>query len=392
MTRSTAPMSIPSSSDEVATRHGIAPRLSSSSTSTRCSRDSDPWCARAISFSASSFSRSASRSASRRLLTKTIVERCASTSAQQLRVDRRPDREGGRAGAVGDPAPVLDLRLVERDRRSPEVAHVIHRHDDLEVELLAAARVDEPDRARAPPGAEGARGFRAGVAGLAGDASTPDEAADLLERSLRGGEADALHGLAGQPVEPLDGEGEVRAALRPCDRVHLIEDQRADAPQHLPPLRGQEQEERLGRRDQDVGRLAQHRRALLRRRVARAHRDAQLGAEAGERAAQVALDVVVERLQRGDVEQAEPLAGRRGQPVDPVQERGQRLARAGRRLDQRVLAGGDRRPALLLRRRRRGERAGEPVARLRGEEVESADTGRVLPRPGANKCSLAALL
>ena len=38
ITRSTAPMSMPSSSDEVATRHGISPRLSSSSTSTRCSR------------------------------------------------------------------------------------------------------------------------------------------------------------------------------------------------------------------------------------------------------------------------------------------------------------------------------------------------------------------
>ena len=82
MTRSTAPMSMPSSSDEVATRHGISPAFSSSSISTRCSRASDPWCARATSFSASSLRRSASRSARRRLLTKTIVERCASTSSR----------------------------------------------------------------------------------------------------------------------------------------------------------------------------------------------------------------------------------------------------------------------------------------------------------------------
>ena len=80
ITRSTAPMSMPSSSDEVATRHGISPRFSSSSISTRCSRASEPWWARAISSSASSFRRSASRSARRRLLTKTIVERCSSTS------------------------------------------------------------------------------------------------------------------------------------------------------------------------------------------------------------------------------------------------------------------------------------------------------------------------
>ena len=49
ITRSTAPMSIPSSSDEVATRHGSSPALSSSSTTVRSSRASEPWWARAIS-------------------------------------------------------------------------------------------------------------------------------------------------------------------------------------------------------------------------------------------------------------------------------------------------------------------------------------------------------
>ena len=48
ITRSTAPMSMPSSSDEVATRHGIRPAFSSSSISVRCSRASEPWWARAI--------------------------------------------------------------------------------------------------------------------------------------------------------------------------------------------------------------------------------------------------------------------------------------------------------------------------------------------------------
>jgi hypothetical protein len=77
-------MSIPSSSEEVATSTGISPFFKSSSTSSRCSRASEPWCARAISFSASSFSRSARRSASRRLLTKQMVERCDSTSSSSL--------------------------------------------------------------------------------------------------------------------------------------------------------------------------------------------------------------------------------------------------------------------------------------------------------------------
>jgi hypothetical protein len=48
-TRSTAPMSMPSSSDEVATRQGRFPAFSSSSTTVRSSRASEPWCARAIS-------------------------------------------------------------------------------------------------------------------------------------------------------------------------------------------------------------------------------------------------------------------------------------------------------------------------------------------------------
>ncbi len=44
-TRSTAPMSMPSSSDEVATTAGSCPDFSASSTTARCSRDTEPWCA-----------------------------------------------------------------------------------------------------------------------------------------------------------------------------------------------------------------------------------------------------------------------------------------------------------------------------------------------------------
>ena len=51
-----------------------------------------------------------------------------------------------------------------------------------------------------------------------------------------------------------------------------------------------------------------------------------------------------------------------GKTVDGPQERGQRLTGAGRRDDQRVVAVGDGRPGLRPARRRRGERAGEPLA------------------------------
>ena len=130
-------------------------------------------------------------------------------------------------------------------------------------------------------------------------------------------------------------------------------------------LRGQQEEERLGGRDQDVRRVAQHRRALLLRGVARAHADAQLRAQPGKRPAQVPLDVVVERLQRRDIEEAESGAGVRVEPVDPVEEGGERLARAGRRLDEDVLTARDRRPAGRLGRGGSGERLLEPGSRLR---------------------------
>ena len=266
--------------------------------------------------------------------------------AQELRVDRRPDRRARRLAARAEQLGDLGPRA--------RLAHVLERHDDLEVELLADARVDEPDRPAAG-----------------------HEAPDLLQRALGRGEADPLHGLLDEAVEPLHGEREMRAALRPRDGVHLVEDQRPDAAEHLPAARGEQQEERLGRRDQDVRRLAQHRGALALRRVAGADADAELRAQAGERPAQVALDVVVERLQRGHVDEAKPLAGRRVQPVDPVEERGERLPRAGRRLDQDMLAGGDGRPAELLRGRRARERGLEPRARLGGEMGERVQRSQV---------------
>ena len=93
-----------------------------------------------------------------------------------------------------------------------------------------------------------------------------------------------------------------------------------------------------------------------------------VGADPAQRRAQVALDVVGERLQRRDVDEPRALvrSARASEAVQRPQERRQRLARAGRRRDQHVLAGRDRRPRLRLRRRRLLERALEPLADLRG--------------------------
>jgi hypothetical protein len=149
--------------------------------------------------------------------------------------------------------------------------------------------------------------------------------------------------------------------------VDLVDDDRLDAAEHLARLRGEDQVQRLGCRDEDVGRRAPHRRALALRRVARADRDAQVGPDAAQRSAQVAVDVVGKRLQRRDVDQARVRGRLAAEGVERPQERGERLARSGRRGDEHVLAGGDRRPRLGLRRSRRLERPLEPIADGGGE-------------------------
>ena len=276
-------MSMPSSSDDVATRHGIRPAFRSSSISTRCSRARLPWWARATSRSASSFRRSARRSASRRLLTNRIVERCASTRRRSSgyiegQIDWPPCSVPASitwpsAGTGCESAPV------ESSSRRSSTGTTTWRSSSLVVPASTSS-----DRAVAR-----------------------DEAADLGERALGGGQADALRRLRRQPLEPLDRERQMGAALRAGNRVHLVEDQRVHRPERLAGGGGEHEVERLGRRDQDVGRLLDEEAPLAAARVACPHPDAQPRLEPGERAAQVPLDVVVQRLQRRDVQDAEAL-------------------------------------------------------------------------------------
>src|SRR5215207_1244820 len=161
---------------------------------------------------------------------------------EQLRVDGRPDRLRPALSPGSEQVGQLGARR--------GLAHVLDRDDDLEVELLRAAGVDEPDRATAR-----------------------HEAPDLLHRALRRRERDALDVPVDEPDEALDAEREVGAALRPGDGVDLVQDHRLDGSEHLAGARGEDQKERLGRRDQDVRWLAAHRLALLRRRVAGTDRD-----------------------------------------------------------------------------------------------------------------------
>ena len=160
------------------------------------------------------------------------------------------------------------------------------------------------------------------------------------------------------------------SALRPSDGVYLVQDHGLDATERLPRLRGEEQKEGFGRRDQDVGRRAKHPAAILRRRVSCAYADRERRAESRERTAQIALDVVVERLERGDVEQAEPVTRPLVQPVDPEEEGRERLPGPSGCLNEDMPARRYRGPAESLRRGRSVERAREPLPRLRREDVE----------------------
>jgi hypothetical protein len=103
-------------------------------------------------------------------------------------------------------------------------------------------------------------------------------------------------------------------------------------------------------------------------RVARPHGNADLGKvvvvrdealpKLGERPLEIALDVVVQRLERRDVEQVNRVRERALEPlgderVELPQKRRERLAGAGWGEDEGMLAARDRRPSLLLRRARR---------------------------------------
>ena len=132
----------------------------------------------------------------------------AAVAADELedpRVDRRPDAVAPVAGLVAGPP-----GWSSGGRSSPMRRHVVDRDDDLEVERLAGAGVDDGDVA-----------IRADAA---------EEPGDRLERALRGRQADPLHrpgaGSVGRAerLEPFEAEGEVGAALGPGDRVDLVDD------------------------------------------------------------------------------------------------------------------------------------------------------------------------
>jgi len=194
---------------------------------------------------------------------------------------------------------------------------------------------------------------------------------DFDKWTLGRGQADPLRlgvsGAGDQVREPLEREREVDAALGRGEGVDLVDDDGVDRGQPVARLAREHQVQRLRRGDQDLAGLLALALALLGRGIpgADVRRDLRPGAEpleARERRPQVALDVVRERLDRGHVDHAGAVRGAAHELIEAPQERRERLAAAGRRQHQRVLAARDARPAARLDRRRRGEALAKPRA------------------------------
>ena len=128
--------------------------------------------------------------------------------------------------------------------------------------------------------------------------------------------------------------------------------------------------------------MPQHAASIRLRGVAAARKYADIGkgfaggaehrSELVQRRQKIAPNVVVERSQRGDIEDtgvsAGPGAG--DEPIDGPQKGGQGLAAARRRRDEDVLAVGDTGPGLLLSCRWHPDALGEPGGHQRVEEPQ----------------------
>ena len=212
-------------------------------------------------------------------------------AGEDLGIDARPDRTAP-LGERGRRRPRREL-----DRDLAELRHVLDRDDDFDLQRLADAGVDDRHRPLHT---------RPRVAA--------EELGDLLQRALRGRQADPLRRAFGDEFEPFQRECQVGAALGRGHGVDLVDDHGLDAGERVAGRRREHQVQRLGRGDQQVGRAPDQLLAVVGRRVARAHRhvggDERFAQPFGrqldplERSPEVLLDVERQRPQRGDVEHA----------------------------------------------------------------------------------------
>ena len=305
-------MSMPSSRLDVATRPLSRPDFSSSSICSRRSRDSEPWCAftsssctggvpsaSAARFSpsqCSSLSRVASRSASRRAFTKMSVERCSRTSSSSRgciagQIERRAGPAARRTRRLGSSITVPSSAMSSTGMTT-----------SISSGLRTPASTTVTGRGRRTPSSPVAVPPRKRAISSSGRW--------VADRPIRCG--DGPPAGAHPVVEALEGDREVAAALGGRQGVDLVDDHGLDAAQRLAGGRREHQVQRLGRGDEDVGRVADEVAPLVGRRVAGADADRRLGvrlaeplgreADPLERAPQVLLDVDGQRPQRRHVD------------------------------------------------------------------------------------------
>ena len=432
-TRSTAPMSMPSSRLEVATTAGSRPAFSASSICARCSRDTEPWWARAIStmpcasapcplpqprtwppardptptppcpmccagpreneapsgftpaaaerpvevdrlelgrgYSRSvaiSLSRLVSRSASRRLLLKTIVERCCSTrSTMRSSTAGQMLARGSRARRASRRAPARSTR------RAPPCPRPGRRPAPRSSWSLGGCTTTT---SRVPPRKRATSSIGRTVA------DSPMRCAGSSSSASRRSSDSARWAPRLVPLTACTSSTITVSTPRSDSRAAEVRTRNSDSGVVMKTSGGT----LLKRRRSSAG-VSPERMPTAMSGTGRSRRWRGL-ADAGERRAQVALDVDGERLERADVQHPAAVPrllgdGRAGQPVERPQERRQRLAAAGRRDDQGVPAGGDGVPGALLRGRRRREGTGEPRPRRGGEAVQGAHRS-MIPRGG----------
>ncbi len=187
------------------------------------------------------------------------------------------------------------------------------------------------------------------------------------------------------------------AALRPGHGVDLVNDDGVDGAEDFAGARCKHQVERLGRRDEDVRRVAANLFALLRWRVAGAGADGDIGRlpafarrgdrEPGQRGSQVSFDIVAERLQGRDVEDGNASALRSlavlarrqrvalEEAVEAPEEGGERLARTRGCEQEGMVASRNRAPTAFLHWRRFGEGIAEPGGSRGRESIEGRGFG-----------------
>ena len=119
--------------------------------------------------------------------------------------------------------------------------------------------------------------------------------------------------------------------------MKLVDNDRPQICEHLRGVRiAEQQAQRFRGGKQHLRRLDPLPRLAVGRRVAGAGLDADRQAHLLDRADQVALNVDRERLQRRDIERVQPVRWILGKLADRRQEARERLARAGRRNEQRA--------------------------------------------------------